>query len=73
MQMTRFVERQFFTEQEEESDEWVKAYTEVPSHLECFVGCGCGRRMDSIRGSPSLSLMSPTLLTYIKKNRSRRR
>jgi len=29
MQMTRFVERLFYTEQEEEADEWIKAYTEV--------------------------------------------
>jgi len=29
MQMTRFVERQFFTEQEEEGDEWIKAYADV--------------------------------------------
>jgi hypothetical protein len=27
--MTRFVERLFYTEQEEEADEWIKAYTEV--------------------------------------------
>lgn len=29
MQMTRFVERLFYTEQEEEAEEWMKAYAEV--------------------------------------------
>jgi len=29
MQMTRFVERLFYTEQEEECEEWIKAYTDV--------------------------------------------
>jgi len=33
MQMTRFVERLFYTEQEEEADEWIKAYTEVKKRV----------------------------------------
>ena len=56
MQMTRFVERLFYTEQEEEAEEWIKAYTDVKRKVmaQASVAPASSALADSTSGSSGL-------------------